>query len=480
MAICYFRLPLFRTKLLAEVLTEEERTADISEWRGSHFDIDMFSLNLGGDEWAENSECRSILDWDPLHDELAKYFGEDRRELSFPVVKWREKLASRETAFFSFLEQWTRHVHQTVAPRFLALPHSLNAFRWHYVPGYVTLLKAMLLEMKIREVTKYPDSLLNCSGAMLANEDLLTVFVKIVFLKTSVHCSRSVFSSLNYTDYWVQVLSLSRRVLPANFDFAFFRRGMSMLLSSELCLNVAKAIWLLYKNVKVFRAPQLKLLVVDLMSEEYFYRLMLSWSWLIRRCFIWFVLYRIGESTRKILIKCTRSDGGGSQTTGHMLLSDSSTLSCVADEPTRMNAEDKVMLLAYVQVSRYLEALKAPAVLPKASTARKLRALLGPPSKALRAEGLVTACEARPQRIFVRSSSMGSEEDDGDSWMGLPPVPPPEQERVIYVKSALPEFCKELGHYRNWVLRGATRIPPMVIPASPLDQNVDVPLEESW
>ena len=85
------------------------------------------------------------------------------------------------------------------------------------------------------------------------------------------------------------------------------------------------------------------------------------------------------------------------------------------------------------------------------------------------------------------------------------------EECNVYIESAVPEFTKELAAYRDWVMAGADpvgtqcmalmtpdrqrcacgwagccgvsvsvcQLPTMHIPASPLDQNVDVPLE-NW
>lgn len=55
---------------------------------------------------------------------------------------------------------------------------------WNNVPGYQDILKAMLLELKEREIVSYPEALKDVTCAMLYNEKLLNVFVTIVFKKT--------------------------------------------------------------------------------------------------------------------------------------------------------------------------------------------------------------------------------------------------------------------------------------------------------
>lgn len=59
-----------------------------------------------------------------------------------------------------------------------------NNVSWKDVPGYKTILKAILLEMKERDIAYYPEALKDTTCAMLHNEKLLNIFVTIVLKKT--------------------------------------------------------------------------------------------------------------------------------------------------------------------------------------------------------------------------------------------------------------------------------------------------------
>lgn len=56
-----------------------------------------------------------------------------------------------------------------------------NNVNWKDVPGYAKILKAILLEMKERDVQYYPEALKEATCALLANEKLVNVFTTIVF-----------------------------------------------------------------------------------------------------------------------------------------------------------------------------------------------------------------------------------------------------------------------------------------------------------
>eukprot|EP00923_Selenidium_pygospionis_P019846 GHVN01034544.1.p1 GENE.GHVN01034544.1~~GHVN01034544.1.p1 ORF type:complete len:1561 (-),score=256.45 GHVN01034544.1:395-5077(-) len=303
----YFRLPKFRRELLQCILTKEERGFMLDEWRGTEFELNSQTLD-NCDKWLVLTDVQVFLDWSEFHNDLKGYWGSHPtaenlenqvKNLSKKAPEgWTEKFSKRGNPFFFFLEHWSKHIFQEVI-------HSTRKefIRWQYIPGYPILLKGLLLEMRTRDVTKYPDALLNCSGAMLANERVLSVFIKILFTRTSVFHSAAVFSAMNYVDYWIQVLTMRKKPLPPNFDFHFLRKGLDILLGCDMCLNVAKAIWFIYKNLPVFSGHHLKIILIDLMINKYFAMLFLNWSWLVRKCFMWFLLYRVYEGVRKIMCR---------------------------------------------------------------------------------------------------------------------------------------------------------------------------------
>jgi len=86
--------------------------------------------------------------------------------------KWKMRISKRGVAFFLIIKQWAIYVKNTLVS---------NNVNWNIVPGYRTILKAILLEMKERDIAYYPEALKEATSAMLANEKLLNIFVQIVF-----------------------------------------------------------------------------------------------------------------------------------------------------------------------------------------------------------------------------------------------------------------------------------------------------------
>lgn len=73
---------------------------------------------------------------------------------------------------------------------------------WKDVPGYKTILKAILLEMKERDIAYYPEALKETTCAMLYNEKLLNIFVTIVLKKTHAFDTPAVSGSLELIASW--------------------------------------------------------------------------------------------------------------------------------------------------------------------------------------------------------------------------------------------------------------------------------------
>lgn len=450
----YFRLANFRRELLADLLTGEERKTDIIEWRGTDFPLDAASLSKL-EEWQLDYQHRLSLDWSGLDERLISYFGKSAVEdalAELPTINesWLKSITSRRLLFFSFLEQWAKYVYQTI-------PES-NRLRlqWHLLPGYPTLLKALLIEMKARDVMRFPDALLNCTGALLANERLLSVFTKIVFLKTSVYDQGAVFAALNYVDYWMQVLSLRDQPLPPNFDGVFLTRGLDIVLGSEIALSMAKSIWFVYKNLTKLRVVDLKGILIDLFMTKYFYTLFLSWSWLVRRCFVWFLLYRI---CHQAIIAMDHLDS--------------------------LTYTDKLALWGYLELRNFLaimdeqfqpDGLKFKDIVPAMIDSKKIYNAL------LLKDPVTNDRDETPKNrsaVDLNSRLMSLYAAETLSPRERVMLRPISSDMRIYVKSAINDFQSEMPHFKEWLDSGSTEPPIMNIPASPLDSNVDVP-PENW
>lgn len=113
------------------------------------------------------------------------------------------------------------------------------------------MLKAILLEMKERDIEHYPEALKETTCAMLCNEKNLNVFVTIVFKKTPVFNAPAVSAALELVASWFTTLHKSKQLIPPQFDYMFFLKAIQILMDLDHGMSTAKCIWFIYKILHV-------------------------------------------------------------------------------------------------------------------------------------------------------------------------------------------------------------------------------------
>lgn len=109
-----------------------------------------------------------------------------------------------------------------------------------------------MIEMKKREVRKYPDSLTTASITLLFDSSLLNSFVKILFSKTKIHDRDGILCTLTITKKWFRRLIKNGEKVPSNFHFSFFFGGIKQLLKAPHLVIVGKTLWLIYKTFNFY------------------------------------------------------------------------------------------------------------------------------------------------------------------------------------------------------------------------------------
>ena len=168
-----------------------------------------------------------------------------------------------------------------------------NNVSWMNVPGYKTILKAMLLELKEREVEDYPEALKDTTCAMLYNEKILNVFVTIVFKKTPVFNAPAVSHALELVASWFTTIHKNKQLIPPQFDYLFFFRAIQILMDIDHGMSTAKCIWFLYKILHVIPLAQRTTILEQLLSSKKFYKYFFHWSYNIRMVFFYLYFFQM-------------------------------------------------------------------------------------------------------------------------------------------------------------------------------------------
>ena len=275
LALAYFRIPGFRERLLR--CLRRKMWMDIEEW--NVLDISLESEN-------ESHELVPMLDWQSLFWKHLSESQEDSELLKLVnSLGWQETLAKRNIAYFRFVEEWALHVNRQFVRR--------EVVPWKKVPGYTTIIKSFLLELKNRNISSYPDAMIKASCTLLLNSSLINTFIAIIFKKANIFRFQSVQECLNVMNQWFESIWSNNKGLPYNFDEDFFLKGLKTALLDEMALNNAKALWFIYRHYHLLKGKLRQKLVKEFLLRDNFGRFMFHWGQMVRKVYIFILLFRI-------------------------------------------------------------------------------------------------------------------------------------------------------------------------------------------
>lgn len=193
-------------------------------------------------------------------------------------------MEKRGIGFFFFIIYWVKYV-ETIAV-------ISDNVRWNNIPGYTQLLKALLCEMKRRPVIDYPDSLVEASVKMLANEKLLNPYVAIVFNKTNMFDSNTVMKTIELINTYFEELEKNKKTIPTSFNYNVFLAGIKTIITSDNSFAIAKSLLLYYNHYNMLNFNIRKDFNMFLLGRMFF-KLFLNWSINVRMIFHHLIVFRI-------------------------------------------------------------------------------------------------------------------------------------------------------------------------------------------
>lgn len=241
LVLAYFRLPDFRHKLLSSIIRKDD---EISEWRFHEWGIDekvtddmRESSLISQFSWEKdfNHYLKTHTHGTKLHEEI---------QLIVNSESWQKRFHERNETFFYFLCEWNHYVHKKMLFK--------NHIPWQDLPGYRILLKSFLVELKNREIVKYPETLKRAASEFLLNEKLLNIFLSLLYNKTKVYDAPSTFITFEMINEWLKAILQHKKILPSFFEFSFFLEGITKVLEQDHAYSIAKCLLTIYNNFVLF------------------------------------------------------------------------------------------------------------------------------------------------------------------------------------------------------------------------------------
>jgi hypothetical protein len=272
--IAYFRLPTFKEKLLQCI--KAKKLKPIPEWRDNVFDLL---------EEHESAVLLPVLDWENnFYLSLSDNSVDSAFVQALNEPRWQEKFANRGVTYFRFIQRFAQHVNRQFVR---------SDIPWHAIPGYRVILHSFLLELKQRPVTSYPEALVEASLSLLSYKYLISVLIRLCFLKTNIYDYLSVVETIGLVDIWLDRLFLQGSSFPQSFDHNFLIEGLLRVLNNEHAVSLAKVLLLVYRQLHMLSQPVREAIVYEYLIKQHFLRFMCHWSSEVRRVFMYVIEFRI-------------------------------------------------------------------------------------------------------------------------------------------------------------------------------------------
>jgi len=296
-AHAYFKIPEFRKKLLTWVTKEDEKLP-IQEWRGAEWVID---------ERPESQKIQyfaSMFDWEKNFYGHIKNTegGQNNYETLRKILEdkeLQEKISKKGVAFYLFLTEWANQVERTIVTK--------EQVPWPDIPGYTTLIKSFLLDLKTKDVRRYPEAMVQASCSLLRNDKLLNTFVPIIYQKTRIYDSSNVFGVFELINKWFETFTENNKSIPSTFDYSFFFKGLLIVLDGDHALNIAIVLLVIYNNFNLIPSSE-KGFISDYLLNKSFFKFFMHWSWSVRQVFHHLLLYRFYHQHREANTNLTNLD----------------------------------------------------------------------------------------------------------------------------------------------------------------------------
>jgi hypothetical protein len=205
---------------------------------------------------------------------------------------WRERLHKRGHCFFLLLEHWVRHLEMA-----MGVQPGDPELTWQDVPGFPTMVKAFLIEMKQRPLQYWPESMVSCLLTLLeTNRQLLQVTVRILLSRVSALQLKPSLAVLRHLDLIMHAVG-GAEPLPQTFSAEPLLSQLYLLAESEHFKVAASALIFLYNHVDALGDASRTVALQWCLSR--FARFSLHWSRVVRTIFFHIAVIKVLRATHE-------------------------------------------------------------------------------------------------------------------------------------------------------------------------------------
>ncbi|CAD8068828.1 unnamed protein product [Paramecium primaurelia] len=278
LVIAFFRIPQFQ-KLIIDILKQDQRL--LNEEFEKDFGINCID-NTFSAEWDKN--FYDYLQSDPRHQEHKKQLQD-----ILNTIDWKNIILTSRV-FLKWFQLMLNHYKKAKHPYDMSLT-------WSGFPGYLILIKYLLLEIKYSNEYPYPETIKHASLCILENENMLNYLVIVIFHKTKLYDGIAVFYTLDMINEWFQIIKKQNKKIPTDYNYQFLMKGLFMIFDGQHASSISKALQLIF-NIFPQMPIEIQKEISDHIFDNCFFKFFMFWSKLVRFVFQHFLIYRIQHRLR--------------------------------------------------------------------------------------------------------------------------------------------------------------------------------------
>ena len=305
--IAYFRIPLFRNKLLEL----------ISRGVNEKFE-DIMNRNLKGKNKTnhENKNIEDLLESDPInnlllwenlfYEKLKSSLEENNRnakienEINDKYVKfknlmddgkikdvnWSEVFLKKGNIFFGLIIKLVNYI--------IKKSEASKDINWLNIPGFVFLLNALTHEIYIRPTNSYPIILKDVFKCFINAPEIPNTFIKEIIYRTNAYDVNGIFNIFDIISSLFQEYSSKYpELLFEKFNYNLLNQVINHIVKVDHSLCVSKILLFYYNYAHLIPTAHLGDFCQNILGKR-FYNLFFHWSFEVRDKFYYLILFILG------------------------------------------------------------------------------------------------------------------------------------------------------------------------------------------
>ena len=298
--IAYFRIPLFRNKLMEIISTnvEEKFEQIIDRKMKGKKESNKEKKNI--EDLLEADPINNLLLWEILffsklessldyNDNNAKIENEihDKQKKIFKLMEeyksWQEPFLNRGKYFFGFIEKLMNYI--------ILKSKFTSDINWLNLPGFIHILNAITHEIHIKQTNTYSEQFKKLFRLFITTPEIPNTLIKEIIYKTNIYDVNGIFNIMDIISYlFEEFIKRNPGGKFEKFNYNLLNIIIPHILKVDHSLCVSKIILFYYKYSHLIPIIYLSSVCQNFLGNK-FYDLFFHWSFEVRDKFFYLILF---------------------------------------------------------------------------------------------------------------------------------------------------------------------------------------------